>query len=727
MLRTSFGALFLLLFFVWATGGKFWTPPAIHFPFFHLLFAVTVIFALLAPVRRAAVTLWEQMEARRYLVFPLFAFCATLLVHLFVFQGLPHIQDSIHYRMMADQLVHGRLDSPMNPYYEFFRFLYLIPDDEKMYSLFLPGYSFFLVPFVMLGIPFVANPLLTALNILILGRIADDLFGRRVSAIAMALAVLSSFLMVMGGTGMAHPFCALMTLLTVYFFLRARTEPVPQRALIFSAIAGSSLGWLLFTRPQNATLLAVPLALTALAEIRRKGTLLRGIALAVPFLLWTASLLAYNFHYTHDLFSLRQDTYFNYSEPNDDCFGLGLGRGCPNSDWMVLPDEGLTLTHAVYVTYHRLSPLIVNTFSHPLLFLLIPLAFFLRRGGAFRRELFLAGLFLSTVGGYFFYYFDGNVFGPRYYYEATFFIVILAAVGLVALAERIAASPRSRIYGAALGGFIAASYLFCAFFILPPILSTYSQGYWGVRASLSDTVERMNIHNAVVFVNHEEFIGSGFAVMRHDDWDKNDIIYVRDLGIRADSALMHYYRGKGRSFYRAHYEDPFANEALPVVTPVTEAELPPTYIVAEMEDKRYPLRGEPDYCNEYPHRAVLLKYISFPPPEKLGVGFSKYAFFCRFHDPDEYYTFGQNLLVAGRYAIEFVGVTGPEMGRFRVSIDDTPVGMIDFTGNNYEKVVRPVAAELTAGFHFIRLEPDDRTRDTYFLLDFVEFFKKPEE
>jgi hypothetical protein len=143
-----------------------------------------------------------------------------------------------------------------------------------------------------------------------------------------------------------------------------------------------------------------------------------------------------------------------------------------------------------------------------------------------------------------------------------------------------------------------------------------------------------------------------------------------------------------------------------------------------MEDKRYPLQGEPDYCNEYPNRPDLSRYVSFPSPERLGVGFSKKAFFCRFRDAGEYYTFGQNILVTGHYTIEFVGVTGPEMGRFRLFIDGRPAGVVDFTGTSYRKVIRMVTADLTAGFHLLRLEPDDLTGDTYFLLDFVEFFTK---
>ncbi|HOW51144.1 MAG TPA: hypothetical protein PLV42_03750 [bacterium] len=722
IVRILSALFFLLLFFGWGTAGKFWIPFELYFPTFHLLFLGITAVALLSPVRAAAAALWAAIVPRRYLLFPLFALIATLLINLLVFQGIPHIQDSINYLFMAGNFASGQLDHQMVPYYEFFRFLYLIPDGEKIYSLFLPGYSFFLVPFVMFGIPFIANPLITAANITLVGRIADDLFGPRVSTVAMALAILSVFIMVMGGTFMAHPFCALMTLATVHFFLRSRTEPVKRRALIFAAVAGFLLGWLLFTRPQNALFLALPLALTALVEIRRDGTVPRGLALLAAFLPWLLALFIYNAHYTGDPLLFKQDPYFNYSEPNEFCHRFGIGRGCPNSNWTVLPEEGLTWPHAAHITYRRLSPLILNTFGHPLFFLFISCAFLFHRAGRPKRELFLAMLFLATVAGYFFFYFDGNVFGPRYYYETTFFLIILAALGLTALAERIAALPLARLYTAALGGAITAAYLCTAIFVLPPLFATYALGFWKVERSLSDEIARRDIHNAVVFVDHPELIGSGLAVMRHDNWDKNDVIYVRDLGVRSNSALMHYYQAKGRSFYQARYALIQGNDTLPVITPVTHSELPPGYIVVEMEDKFYPLRGVPDYCNTYPNRSDLSKYVSLPPPEKLKISFSKMAFFCRFHDPDEYYTFGQNFLVAGHYTIEFVGVTGPEMGRFRLFIDERPVGVIDFTGERYEKVIRQVTAFLSAGFHFLRLEPDDMTRDTYFLLDFVEFF-----
>ncbi len=711
--------LLFAIFFGWGTGGKVWTPVTIYFPTFHLIFLACVLASFLRPVRHAAsMTVARLLIARRW-IFPLFAFVATLLIHLFVFQGIPHIQDSIHYRMMADWFAAGKLDIPMHPYYEFFRYLYLIPDGERIYSLFLPGYSLFLVPFVRFGVAFLANPLLTAANVALIGRTAEELFGPRIATATMALACLSTFLMVMGGTAMAHPFCAFLTLLSVFLFLRARSLATDRRALILAAASGFLVGWLLFTRPQNALFLAVPLGTISLIEIRCSGTIPRGLSFVAGIVPWLAALLLYNAHYTGDPLLFKQDPYFNYSEPNDFCHRFGIGHGCPHSNWTVLPEEGLTWAHAAYVTFRRLSPLLVNTFPHPLFFLLIPLAFFLGGAGALRKVAFFTTLFLSTVTGYFFFYFDGNVFGPRYYYETAFYLPLLAACGMMVLNERILHGAPSRFITAPLAGFAAAGVIFTILLILPPLFARYAKGFWGVERSLSETIGQMGITNAVVFVSDEELIGSGFAVMHHDDWDKNEVIYVRDLGDRSNSALMHYYRD--RRFFRARYAKLQANDDPPMVTPLTEPELPPTYLVSEMEDKRYPLRGEPDYCNEYPGRADLLRYIAIPHPAQLGIDFSKKAFFCRFRDPDEFYTFGQNIFVSGPYTLTVVGVSGPAMGRFRFIVDGQVAGILDFTGSSYQKAIRTLAVDLSAGFHLFRIEPLEPFQESYFLLDFIEW------
>ncbi len=334
--------------------------------------------------------------------------------------------------------------------------------------------------------------------------------------------------------------------------------------------------------------------------------------------------------------------------------------------------------------------------------------------------LFVPSLFLATVIGYFFFYFDGNVFGPRYYYETAFYLPLLAALGietLVGYAKRLAIP---QVITLPLGAFAAAALLFTAGWVLPPLFARYVKGFWGVEKSLSETVAQQGISHAVVFVNDEELIGSGFAVMRHDDWDRNEVIYVRDLGDRANSALMHYYRD--RRFYRARYEKLQANDAPPTITPLTEPELPPLYLVTEMEDKHYPLRGDPDYCNEYPGRADLLRYIALPHPDQMGVSFSKKGIFCRFRKAGEFYTFGQHFLVPGNYTIDFVGVAGPIMGRFRLFADDTFLGTLDFTAPRYEKATRTVSADFTTGFHLFRLEPEETSGERYFLLDFIEWY-----
>lgn len=715
LIRIVIAIVFFILFFIWGTGLKLQLPFTLYFPNYHLILAACLVIFSFKRARETVTAIFMKAESICYLLFPVLGFVLALLINIFVFGMIPHIQDSVHYIMMAENFAKGQLHAPMHPFYEFFHFLYQIPDGDKMYSLFLPGFSFLLVPFVLTGTVFLANPLIMSALVLLAGKIADRLFGRRVAALTMLLTVLSTFLLVMGGTFMAHPFCALMTLAAVYFYMLTFDSFRP----IYPVVSGFAIGWLMMTRPQNALFVFAALAFFTIFRLKEQGAIYKIILFGAGLVPWLAILLVYNSYYTGDPLIFKQDVYFNYSEPRHFCHRFGIGSGCPGSNWTVLPVEGLTWSHAVYVTFRRLSPLITNTLSHPYIFGFIVFTMLAWIGN--RKEgiakLFLAGLFLFTATGYFFFYFDGNVYGPRYYYEVTFFLVILMAKGI---AEFLGMNLRFKGIEAGRIAFLSlftATVIFEMFFIIPPLFKQYSAGFWHVDNLLKDEVKKRDIHNSVIFVAPEMRYGSGFVAMRYDDFDKNDNIYLIDLGEKPNSAVMHYY--KNRKHYLARYDDQEYTGNIPVITPV-EPYLPPNYIVIEMEDKRYPLKGSPDYCNVYPERRHLMDYVAFP---ELHFDFSKLALYCRFKKADEFYTFGQYFELTGNYGVDVVAVTGPVMGRFKVLVDGRQVGELDFRSADYQKQVRSFSAGFSKGFHLITFEPVDvDPKDgKYFFIDFIEF------
>ena len=706
ILRTIFSAAAFILFSIWAVNLDLFLPFKVFFPYFHLIFAFTAVTVFLIS-KKIMLKDGDLKNLKLFFyILPAVGFFASLSISFIFFQGMPHIQDSVDYLVMAQNLKSGKWHSEMPEHYEFFKFLYMIPDGEKFYSMFLPGFSFFLVPFVILGFPVIANPLLTALNVYLTGMIAKKLFDEKIAVISMQFALMSSFLIVMGGTFMAHSFCAVMTLSAIYFYILSLEKDTWKYPLL----TGAAIGWLMLIRPQNAVFIALPLALHALLNIRNDFVFKNGLKTVAAFIPFFGFLMFYNWMYTGNPFIFKQDIYFNYSEPATMCHRFGIGSGCPYSNWIEMPKEGLTWSHAVLVSFRRLSPLIMNLFLHPLTIIFIYIAFlFAKKQSDIKLLSSLFIIFLFTFAGYFFFYFDGNVFGPRYYYETSFLLVIIIAYGFMQTEGHV------RVIAVSL---VISGFIFQSAVIVPELYHSYKNGFWDIDAKLGEAVKEKGIQNAIVFVSPKHLYGSGFALMDHSDIDKNSVIYGRDLGEKQNSRLMGKY--PHRSYYLAKFKKPGKNTEPPKII---EIKPKPDYgnIHIELEDKSYPLTGSPDYCNIFPEKSYLDKYFEMEPPYKY-LQFGQWFFFCRFVSTQQYYDFGQKFNDSGKYEMIVKAVSGPEMGKFKVLVDDKYTGVIDFNSPVEEFKLFSVEMKVKKGFRSIKLQPSELVSPlNYFFIDYIEF------
>lgn len=706
--KTLMALITFVIFFVWANDLEIFRPFKMFFPVFHIIAGTTLAVVVAVYFSGLDLTVSEKFKKYSFIMLPVSAFFISLVINYTFFQQIAHIQDSINYITIAQNLAHGRFHAPMPEQYEFFWFLYMIPDGEIYYSLFLPGFSFFLLPFVVLGVPFLANPILTAFNVWISGRIAKRLFGENVAVITMIFLVLSSFIVVMGGTAMGHPFCAAMTLCALYCYILSMSSNEWK----YPVMAGAAIGWMTLIRPQNAVFLAVPLAIHAVFRIREKGTLSKGFALIASFLPFVTFLLIYNWIYTGNPFIFKQDIYFNYSEPVDFCHRFGLGTGCPNSNWIDMPKEGVTWSYAFMVSYRRLSPLVINLFLHPFTLLFAVAAFILAKTKDDMRNLvYLFILFFISFGGYFFFFFDGNVFGPRYLYEVSFFLIILIAYGFNAISS-------FKIGKTLSASLIVGALIFQLFYVYPELYKSYEKGFWDVDAKLGEAVKKAGLKNAVVFVSPKALYGSGFTLMDVSDIDKNDIIYARDLGTKQNRRMMFAY--PDRDFYMAKFRRPFHNVEPPDITKL-EKEVDTGEMRIEMEDKALPLKGVPDYCQVFPGRPFVGKYLEMEPPYRFLFK-DQVLFFCRFKKMDQFYTFAQKFNISGTYRMSVRGLTGPEMGNFKLFIDDSFAGYIRFNAQTEELVDAHMDIKIEKGFKFFRIEPESLVSTyNYFFIDYIDF------
>lgn len=698
-----------LLFSVWAVKLDIALPFKVFFPYFHLIFAFCAVLVFFIPENIVLKTEKFNNFKSFFYVLPGMAFFLSLSVSFIFFQGMPHIQDSVDYLVMAQNFASGKWHNEMPEHYEFFKFLYMIPDGEKFYSMFLPGFSFFLVPFVILGVPVIANPLLTALNVYLTGLIAKKLFDEKTAVISMVFVLFSSFLIVMGGTFMAHSFCAALTLSAIYFYVLS----LKKNTWKYPFLTGAAIGWLMLIRPQNAVFIAVPLALHSLFNIRDEAVFKNGLKTVAAFIPFFGFLMFYNWSYTGSPFIFKQDIYFNYSEPATMCHRFGIGSGCPYSNWIEMPKVGLTWSHALLVSYRRLSPLIMNLFLHPLTMIFVYFAFLMTKKESDIKSLsYLFTVFLFTFAGYFFFYFDGNVFGPRYYYETSFILMIIMAYGFL---QTKGAVRRQSV------ALIAAGVIFQCAVIVPNLYESYRHGFWDIDAKLGETVKEKKIENAVVFVSPKHLYGSGFALMDHSDIDKNSVIYLKDLGEKQNSRIMRDY--PERSYYLAKFKKPGKNTEPPEIIEITpQKDYGEIYV--ELEDKSYPLTGVPDYCNMFPEKSFLDKYFEMEPPYKY-LQFDQWFFFCRFVTLEQYYDFGQKFNNGGKYEMIVKAVSGPDMGNFKVFVDDKFAGTLNFNSPVEEFKLFSVEMKVKKGFRVIKLQPSELVSPlNYFFIDYVEFIPR---
>lgn len=715
--------LFFLIFFVWATYGSILLPFKIFFPIFHITFIFfAVIFGLFFRMRD--VTSEDFRFGRSpYFLLPLGGFLISLTIAYTFFQGMPHIQDSVNYLAMAQNFVHGRLHNRMPDHYEFFQFAYMLPDGEKTYSLFLPGFSFFLVPFVWLGVPVLANPLLTAFNIFLTGRIAQKLFNEKVAVLSMWLMLFSTFFIVMGGTWMAHPFCAALTLSAALVYLEMKEKGSP----VYPVLLGVSLGWLALIRPQNTLFLGIALVadfLVSTIKNRSWSYLVRCAAYsAAAFAPFIAFLLWYNSIYTGNPLIFKQDIYFNYSEPRDYCHRFGLGTGCPHSNWIELPLEGLTWTHAYLVSYRRLSPLIINFLLHPLAFLFMPVAFiFSKERSDFNKLLFLFVLFFANFAGYFFFYFDGNVFGPRYLYETSIFLFIIFAYGILrtidGLTKNIFANKSLKVLAVSL---LVSAALYQALVVTPALYRSYERGFWNIDAKLKMALDLQGIKEGVVFVAPFTMYGSGYTLMDHGDYDNNKLIFVRDLGYQQNRRIMFDFPGK--RFYFAGFNRFSDNDDLPVITEISP-EMDTGEIHVVLKDKFYPLTGVPDYCNIFPGRSYLDKYLGMEPPYRYISG-NQFLMFCRFKNEDQYYDFKQKINISSDYEVRINALQGADMGNFRLLVDGVEAAKLKFNNTETRMNEFIFRVHLERGVREFKLVPDGLpSKYNYFMIDYIDFVPK---
>jgi 4-amino-4-deoxy-L-arabinose transferase-like glycosyltransferase len=472
------------------------------------------------------------------------------------------VQDSITYLFQAQLLARGQLwaDAPLLP--DFFEQEFLIVDNGRWFGQYTPGFPLLLAAGVWLGQPWLVNPILATMTLILLALLGKALYRRSTGLIALALACASPFLLFMSGSFMAHP----AELFWVTAFMLSWTMALQQEKRRWPLLAGVALGMLLLTRQVTAVATALPfLGVMVVGEWLKKKAWW-ALAKKTAWLLVTAVPLVILLLLTQNALtgSPFRDPRL-VARPFDRIgFGLDIGEN-PNAfrldqiedalvvDWYFDPGQparGHTPARGIYNTEQNWHWLEVELFGWLPIFTLAFVWLVFLGGRPSSADFALLAAFGGTVLAYVFYWSDGIMYGPRYYYGALPALLLLTVRGIQQAAEWLGGAGKTAV--ALLVGLLIAGNLF----LNMPRAVYKHRAYNFISGQEQAQVEEAVSGPAIVFVeqNPLNWWEYGRFFSGNTPWLDGPIIYARDLGAAQNAHLRAQFPDRQAYCWRAEGE-----------------------------------------------------------------------------------------------------------------------------------------------------------------------------
>jgi hypothetical protein len=452
---------------------------------------------------------------------------SAALIGKFIFCAYPHTGDEWSYFLQAEIFSQGRLHADSPAYPRFFDVWGMV-NNGKFYSWAPPGWPLLLTLGILLRVPWVVNPAISALTLLAIYRLGKLVYSGSVALLAVFFMLFSPFFLLHSASYFSHPSSLLFVTLCVFFYARG-IEGGVDRDFLWAGLCGS-MSFLI--RPFDQVAVFCPLGvylllLTLRGDVKVRKLVWFGMAHGVGVLL----LLGYNFLQTGQ--PLTMGYHVGYGEP---LFGLHLpGR-------QFIPE---------YVLH-----LLVWTFPYvPLLALLYSIWLgetWAKSSSERRWDALFFLVFLANVLWYAFVPFHYWVgYGPRYYYTSFFAVALLGARGAAALLDRLKRRwPAGEGIGLAAGalGICLALSLFWVF----PVKLADAHRTIVARQALYHMADRAQLENAVIFIRAVSGDFLPWNLTRNSPDFRGTVLYVHDLGDLNHLLIEQY---PGRKFFLYEYDE----------------------------------------------------------------------------------------------------------------------------------------------------------------------------
>ncbi|MBI4589077.1 MAG: glycosyltransferase family 39 protein [Candidatus Rokubacteria bacterium] len=365
-------------------------------------------------------------------------------LNVFSYERHPHVPDEVVYLYHARSLAAGALTLPAPRVPEAFDIYLMNADGDRWYSSVPPGWPALLALGGLLGVPWLVNPLLAGLSVLLTFSFVRQIYDRRTARMAALLLSISPWHIFMGMNFLNHMPVLVGGLAGALAVMRARTTGNPA----WGGLAGLAVGLVSLIRPLDGLILAGLLGLWALGLGGRRLHAAGSAAFVLGAFVAGAVVLPYNKLLTGDPIRFPIMAYTDkHFGPGANALGFGANRGL---GWPLDPFPGHGPLDAVVNA--NLNTFSLNTelfgWSTGSLVFVFLLVF---SGGTRGSDYLMLATIAAVVLAHSFYWYSGGPdFGARYWYLVLVPSVTLTARGIQHL-EGASAGNAARVRLAACG------------------------------------------------------------------------------------------------------------------------------------------------------------------------------------------------------------------------------------------------------------------------------------
>jgi hypothetical protein len=472
----------------------------------------------------------------------------SLLLCLFAFDRLPHVEDEVAYLFQAKTLLSGSFFSPVPVVPEAFEHYLLNASGDRWFAITSPGWALILAPGVAAGVAWLVNPVLAAGSILLSHSLVTRMTDRGTANLLVILLAVSPWFVAMSASLMNHTASLALLLGSWLALLHSRTKQSVQLAFL----AGLFMGVLFLTRSLDGLVAGVLTGLWSLGFVKIK----RGLRLVVAYGLGcvaTGSLIfVFNGILTGDSLTTPLNQYADQIwYPGANRLGFGPDIGPPNN-WGQLD---LSLGHSPWEALANLqnNMYLLNFDLFGWAAGSMFLAYFFVVWG--RWSLLETGcivFILVLIGAYSLYWFNGSFFiGPRYWYLVIIPLALISIRGLQTIIQKLNVAGGRPDAGARTGAVVLVLAAISLMSFLPWKGTMKYFEFRGYHSQYRDLAASLDGKKSLVFINNTNNSDFGSAMMLNEPLlAEAPVIFARDLGPESNRAVAEAYPARDIYFVR---------------------------------------------------------------------------------------------------------------------------------------------------------------------------------